>query len=374
MADKNTYYITLQPKVDKNTIKDMENKFNAASKNISKNLSNSLKSAIKGSALAMVGAFGVGSMLSNVISDIVDLPNKTKSVAMDLRSLAIQTKNVAMIGDLTSGQFASFYQGLQSAGFTGDINDVREVFAETAKSKAKDGKFEGQKVGTGEILAQVLQQWQEVGRKYGTDSVEFQNAKKEVEQIIGGVDTARKFESLVKGEKNIGEIIKQGQSELDIKTGSSKIYDKNVEVLKGLSAQSQEAKMQKFLFNKEIDKKSIEELNKILDSDLTMALSGLSDSQKLSSQIQISNTIKETQMKVMGAVIDIAADVSAIVKFINQYLKKNKKTEAEIKYIDEKTDWKRTAQYGVQADNGNALGKFIADQIKKFMRGDSIDG
>jgi hypothetical protein len=374
MADKNTYYITLQPKVDKNTIKDMENKFNAASKNISKNLSNSLKSAIKGSALAMVGAFGVGSMLSNVISDIVDLPNKTKSVAMDLRSLAIQTKNVAMIGDLTSGQFASFYQGLQSAGFTGDINDVREVFAETAKSKAKDGKFEGQKVGTGEILAQVLQQWQEVGRKYGTDSVEFQNAKKEVEQIIGGVDTARKFESLVKGEKNIGEIIKQGQSELDIKVGSSKIYDKNVEVLKGLSAQSQEAKMQKFLFNKEIDKKSIEELNKILDSDLTMALSGLSDSQKLSSQIQISNTIKETQMKVMGAVIDIAADVSAIVKFINQYLKKNKKTEAEIKYIDEKTDWKRTAQYGVQADNGNALGKFIADQIKKFMRGDSIDG
>jgi hypothetical protein len=105
-----------------------------------------------------------------------------------------------------------------------------------------------------------------------------------------------------------------------------------------------------------------------------VALSGLTDSQKLSSQIQISNTIKETQIKVMNAVIGIATDISAIVKFINQYLKKNKKTEAEIKYIDEKTDWKRTAQYGVQADNGNALGKFIADQIKKFMKGDSIDG
>lgn len=330
MADKNTYYITLQPKVDKNTIKDMENKFNQASKNIGKNLSNSLKSAIKGSALAMVGAFGIGSMVSNVLGDIVNLPNKTKNVAMELRSLAIQTKNISMVSDLSTGQFGSFYQGLQSAGFTGDLNDLREVFAETGKAKAVGGIFAGKDIATGELLAQVLQQWQNVGKQYGTDSVEFQNAKKEVEQIIGGVDTARKFESLVKGDKNISEIIGQGQNELGITSGSSEIYNRNVEILKGLSAQSQESKMQKFLFNRKIDEKSIAELNKILDSDLTMALSGLTDSQKLSSQIQISNTIKETQLKMLDAVIEISKLLAKYFEGGNANSIKNKQKEEQV--------------------------------------------
>ena len=365
MADKNTYYITLQPKVDKNTIKDMENKFNQASKNIGKNLSNNLKSAIKGSALAMVGAFGVGSMVSNVMADIVNLPNKTKNVAMELRSLAIQTKNVSMIGDLSTGQFGSFYQGLQSAGFTGDMNDIREVFAETAKSKATGGKFAGKNIGTGELLAQVLQQWQDVGRQYGTDSVEFQNAKKEVEQIIGGVDTARKFESLVKGNNNISSIIKQGQSELGIKVGSSDIYNRNVELLKGLSAQSQETKMQKFLFNKKIDEKSINELNKILDSDLSMALSGLTDSQKLSSQIQISNTIKETQLKVLDAVIEISKLLAKYFEGGNANSIKNKQKEEQIaKTIIQKQK------------EGDVLGaqKEVLNFYKNKITGGSIDG
>jgi hypothetical protein len=369
MADKNTYYITLQPKVDKNTIKDMENKFNTASKNISKNLSNSLKSAIKGSALAMVGAFGVGSMVSNVINDIVDLPNKTKSFAIDLRSLAIQTKNVADIGDLTSGQFAAFYQGLQSAGFTGDLNDLREVFAETAKSKAKGGAFEGSKMETGELVAQMLQSWQDIGLKYGFDSKEFQDAKKEMEVNTGGTDTVRKFEALVKSGKNIKDVIKQGQGELDIKNGSSKTYDKNVEVLKGLSAQSQEAKMQKFLFTKEIDKNSIEELNKILDSDLVMAMSGMTDSQKLSSQIQISNTIKETQMKMMDVVISIATDISAIVKFINKHFQNN-----NIKNKEKEEQFAKKIIKKQEEGDFWAVQKEVLKYFKNKLTGGAIDG
>jgi hypothetical protein len=245
----------------------------------------------------------------------MNLPDKAKNLAMEMRQLAIQTKNVATLGDFGSANFAGFYQGLQSAGFEGDFNDVKEVFAETAKQKAKGGAFEGSKMETGELVAQILQSWQNVGKKYGFNSKEFQDAKKEVEVLLAGTDSVRKFESLVKSGKSIKEMTKQGNKELGITDTkrSSKIYDENLKALQGLSSQSQEAKMQKFLFTKKIDPKSIQELKKLQDSDFNMALSGMSDSQLLKNQITISNSIQKTQENIDKTLTRI---LNYIIKFI----------------------------------------------------------
>lgn len=315
MADKNTYYILLQPKLDKSSITEMESKFKQASKRIGANLGSALKSSVKGAATSMVAQLSISNILGNSLSNLMALPDKAKNLAMEMRQLAIQTKNVATIGDLGTANFGGFYQGLQSAGFQGDLNDIREVFAETAKAKAKGGKFEGSKMETGELLAKTLQAWQNVGKTYGFNSQEFQNAKKEVEQIIGGVDTARKFESLVKSDKSIEDIYKTGKKELGIKNTekSSKIYEENLKALQGLSTQSQETKMQKFLFNKKIDPKSIQEIKNIQDSDFNMGLSALSDSELLKSQITISNSMKKTQEnidKMLAQILEVVLQYS----------------------------------------------------------------
>ena len=315
MADKNTYYILLQPKLDKSSINEMESKFKQASKRIGANLGSALKSSVKGAATSMVAQLSIANILGNAFSNLMNLPDKAKNLAMEMRQLAIQTKNVATIGDLGTANFGGFYQGLQSAGFQGDLNDIREVFAETAKAKAKGGVFEGSKMETGELLAKTLQAWQNVGKKFGFNSQEFQDAKKEVEQIIGGVDTARKFESLVKSDKSIEDIYKTGKKELGIKNteNSSKIYEENLKTLQGLSSQSQETKMQKFLFTKKIDPKSIAELSKIQDSDFNMGLSALSDSELSKTQITISNSMKKTQEnmeKMLASILDILLQYS----------------------------------------------------------------
>jgi hypothetical protein len=316
MADKNTYYILLQPKLDKSSITEMESKFKQASKRIGANLGSALKSSVKGAATSMVAQLSIANILGNSLSNLMSLPNKAKSLAMEMRQLAIQTKNVATLGDLGSANFAGFYQGLQSAGFEGDFNDLKEVFAETAKQKAKGGAFEGSKMETGELVAQILQSWQNVGKKYGFNSKEFQDAKKEVEVLLAGTDSVRKFESLVKSGKSIKEMSKQGNKELGITDTkrSSKIYDENLKALQGLSTQSQETKMQKFLFTKKIDPKSIQEIKNIQDSDFNMALSGMSDSQLLKNQITISNSIQKTQENIDKTLTRI---LNYIIKFID---------------------------------------------------------
>jgi hypothetical protein len=299
-------------------------------------------------------------------------PDKAKNLAMEMRQLAIQTKNVATIGDLGTANFGGFYQGLQSAGFQGDLNDIREVFAETAKSKAKGGKFEGSKLETGELLARTLQSWQNIGKKFGFNSQEFQDAKKEVEQIIGGVDTARKFESLVKSDKSIGEIYKTGKKELGIKNAenSSKIYEENLKVLQGLSTESQETKMQKFLFNKKIDPKSVEDMKRIQDSDFNMTTKMMSDSDKMSAQVTLTNDMKKTQeeiktmlAKILNLVVPFMEAVIADfnpkeVRFDDEYtkarnlaLKQTGFTDEEVKLFNEKLK----QQYGNKKNAGREL-------------------
>jgi hypothetical protein len=367
MADKNTYYILLQPKLDNSSITEMESKFKQASKRIGANLGSALKNSVKGATMSMVTQLSVANILGSSFSNLMNLPDKTKNLAMELRQLAIQTKNVATIGDLGTANFGGFYQGLQSAGFQGDLNDIREVFAETAKAKATGGRFAGSKLETGELLAQTLQSWQDVGKTYGFNSQEFQNAKKEVEQIIGGVDTARKFESLVKSDKNISQVFKKGVGELGISNldTSSKIYNENLRKLQGLSAQSQESKMQKFLFTKKIDEKSINELAKIQESDFNMALSGLSNSQLLQSQITISNSMKKTQEnieKMLSQILDVVLQYSMKAENIN------KAKQAEIK---------RTAENIIEKQKaGDFLG--VQKEVLKFYSPNknnrSVDG
>jgi hypothetical protein len=313
MSAKEVYYITIKPQLSKDTIADMENKFKQASKRIGANLGSALKSSVKGASMSIVSQLSIANILGNSISNLMQLPDKARTTAMELRQLAIQTKNLSNVGDLTATQTGALYQGLQSAGFQGDTNDLREVFAETAKTKATGGRFEGSKLETGEILAQVLNNWQEVGRRYGFNSQQFQDAKKEVETIIGGVDTARKFESLIKSDKSIKDIYKQGKSELGIteEATNNKIYNDNLKKLQELSSQTLETRQQKFLFTKKIDEASIKELANIQDSSFNLALQGLTDSQLLKSQITIANSMKKTQeniekniAKLLNVVID----------------------------------------------------------------------
>jgi hypothetical protein len=372
MADKNTYYILLQPKLDKSSITEMESKFKQASKRIGANLGSALKSSVKGAATSMVAQLSIANILGNAFSSIMQAPDKVKNLAMEMRQLAIQTKNVSTIGDLETANFGGFYQGLQSAGFQGDLNDIREVFAETGKAKAKGGRFEGSKLETGELLARTLQSWQNIGKKFGVNSQEFQDAKKEVEQIIGGVDTARKFESLVKGDKTIEDIYKTGKKELGIKNSekSSKIYEENLKTLQGLSTQSQETKMQKFLFNKKIDPKSVDELKRIQDSDFNMTTKMMSDSDKLSAQITLINDMKNTQediknmfIKILNLVVPFMENVIADfnpkeVRFDDEYtkarnlaLKQTGLTDEEVKLFNEKLK----QQYGNKKTSGREL-------------------
>ena len=366
MADKNTYYILLQPKLDKSSITEMENKFKQASKRIGANLGSALKSSVKGATTSMLAQLSVANILGNAFSNIMQAPEKVKSLAMELRQLAIQTKNIATIGDLGVSNFAGFYQGLQSAGFQGDLNDIREVFAETAKTKAKGGKFEGSKLETGELLAQTLQSWQNVGKKYGFNSQEFQDAKKEVEQIIGGVDTARKFESLVKSDKNISQIYKQGKKEIGIRneSQSTKIYEENLKKLNELSSVSQESRLQKYLLTQKIDPKSIEEIKKLQDSDMNRGLRMLSDSDKLTTQVQATLSMQKTMEGIETLLTNGFATMNEFVTYIKKFLPKEEKKlnkeeqkqyNKQLNYYQEQMTRKLTPEEKKKLGNGRGL-------------------
>jgi hypothetical protein len=370
MADKNTYYILLQPKLDKSSITEMESKFKQASKRIGANLGSALKSSVKGAATSMVAQLSIANILGNAFSDIMQAPDKAKNLAMEMRQLAIQTKNVATIGDLGTANFGGFYQGLQSAGFQGDLNDIREVFAETAKAKATGGRFAGSKLETGELLAKTLQAWQNVGKKFGVNSQQFQDAKKEVEQIIGGVDTARKFESLVKGDKSIEDIYKTGKKELGIKDTekSSKIYEENLKKLKELSSSSQETKMQKFLFNKKIDPKSIQEIKNIQDSDFNLSTKMLTDSDKLSAQITLSNDMKKIQEDIRTMLAQL---LNLVLPFIETFIADF--TPKEVRFDDEYTKARNKAlkQQGFSDEDVNLFNKKLKEQYGNKKNGGS---
>jgi len=368
MADKNTYYILLQPKLDKSSITEMESKFKQASKRIGANLGSALKSSVKGALTSMVAQLSIANILGNAFSDIMQAPEKAKTLAMEMKQLAIQTKNVATLGDLGSANFAGFYQGLQSAGFEGDFNDVKEVFAETAKQKAKGGAFEGSKMETGELVAQILQSWQNVGKKYGFNSKEFQDAKKEVEVLLAGTDSVRKFESLVKSGKSIKEMSEQGNKELGITDTkrSSKIYDENLKKLNSLSSQSQEAKMQKFLFTQKIDPKSVDELKRIQDSDFNLTTKMLTDSDKLSAQITLANDMKKIQEDIKTMLAQL---LNLVVPFIETFIADF--TPKEIRFDDEYTKARNQAlkQQGFSDEEVNLFNKKLKEQYGNKKNG-----